>query len=123
MTKKFPECIIIYYNFYIFLPFSTIIQHICPNIENISPIYFYNKPILPDCEVNIAGLAQSAQQSGGWAAAPLSRTPMRRTYQATGIIVLVEATVFPGGYQKGGLDRESGKNKLIIHAVIWNDNE
>ena len=28
-----------------------------PNIEGISPIYFHNKPILPDCEANIAQLA------------------------------------------------------------------
>jgi hypothetical protein len=27
------------------------------NIEVISPIYFHNKPILPDCEANIARLA------------------------------------------------------------------
>jgi hypothetical protein len=43
---------------------------ISPNIEGISPIYFYNKPILSDCEANIVRLAKSAQQSGGGAAAP-----------------------------------------------------
>jgi hypothetical protein len=32
-------------------------------------IYFYNKPIFPDREVNIGRLAKSAQQSGGGGAA------------------------------------------------------
>ena len=39
---------------------NEIFNHIAyfPNIEGIiSPIYFYNKPILPNCEVNIAQLA------------------------------------------------------------------
>jgi hypothetical protein len=40
------------------------------------PIYFYNKPILPDREVNIGRLAKSAQQSGGGGQLPLPRTPM-----------------------------------------------
>jgi hypothetical protein len=34
-------------------------------MDRICPIYFYNKPILPDCETNIARLALFAQQTGG----------------------------------------------------------
>ena len=30
---------------------------ISPNIEGMFPIYFHNKPILPNCEANIARLA------------------------------------------------------------------
>ena len=37
----------------------------CPKSDRICSIYFYNKPILPDCEVNIAQLALFAQQTGG----------------------------------------------------------
>jgi hypothetical protein len=40
------------------------IDSISHKIDRISPIYFYNKPILPDCEANIARLALFAQQTG-----------------------------------------------------------
>ena len=48
-------------------------------IDRICPIYFYNKPILPDCEANIARLALFAQETGGGggggAAAPSAPPP------------------------------------------------
>jgi hypothetical protein len=41
------------------------IDRISHKIDKICPIYVYNKPILPDCEANIAGLALFVQQTGG----------------------------------------------------------
>jgi hypothetical protein len=52
------------------------IDRISHKIDRICPIYFYNKPILPDCEANIARLALFAQQTGE-AAAPLAPRPVR----------------------------------------------
>ena len=46
------------------------------SVPQYSPIYFYNKPILSDCEANIARLAKSAQQSGGGGELPPPCTPM-----------------------------------------------
>ena len=40
------------------------IDIISRKIDRICPIYFYNNPILPDCEANIAQLALFAQQTG-----------------------------------------------------------
>ena len=51
------------------------IDRISHKIGRICPIYFYNKPILPDCEANIARLALFAQQTRG-AAPPPPGTPM-----------------------------------------------
>ena len=49
-------------------------DRISHKIDRICPIYFYYKPILPDCEANIARLALFAQQTGG-AAAPSAPPP------------------------------------------------
>jgi hypothetical protein len=89
-------------------------KEICPTfsdcariVKRICPIYFYNKPILPDCEANIARLALFAQQTGGAAAPPPPPpgTPMKtsshlpavkpgahRSYQ---VIVTVDVSTFP----------------------------
>ena len=53
------------------------INTISHKIDRIFPIFFYNKPILPDCGANIARLALFAQQTGGLAPpAPPPGTPM-----------------------------------------------
>ena len=51
-------------------------DRISHKIDGICPIYFYNKPILPDCETNIARLALFAQQTGGLPH-PRPGTPMQ----------------------------------------------
>jgi hypothetical protein len=92
------ECITIYYNFYIggrggrqnF--FDYYIACISPNIEGISPIYFYNKRILSDCEENIARLAKTAQQSGGGGGScppPPPRTPMHVETEYNNILLFI----------------------------------
>jgi hypothetical protein len=58
------------------------IDRISHKIDRICPIYFYNNPILPDCEANIARLALFAQQTGGGGLPPPPPpppgTPMRK---------------------------------------------
>ena len=44
------------------------ITKLTTKIDIICPSSFYNKPILPDCEANIARLPLFAQQTGGFLA-------------------------------------------------------
>ena len=57
-----------YYKFSSYHKISHVIYAISHKIVIICPIFLYNKPILPDCEANIARLALFAQQTG-WSGA------------------------------------------------------
>jgi hypothetical protein len=74
--------------------FPTIkIDRISHKIDRIFPIYFYNKPILPDCEANIARLALFAQKiGGGGAAAPPPPPPARYAHGPTCLLGKTSAT-------------------------------
>ena len=53
------------------------------------PIYFYNKPILPDREANIGRLAKSAQRSGGGGGGGSYPCPVRLCMQKPNSIILI----------------------------------